>query len=67
MGDTESTKKASKKSFWKGLQAEYSRIIWPDKETVIKQTGAVVAATIALGLIIAALDTAIVFGLHFVM
>ena len=64
MGDTENTKKAPKKSFWKGLKAEYKRIIWPDKE---KQTGAVIAVSVALGLIIAALDTAIVFGLHFVM
>ena len=62
MGDTENTKKAPKKSFWKGLKAEYKRIIWPDK-----QTGAVIAVSVALGLIIAALDTAIVFGLHFVM
>ena len=58
MGDTENTKKAPKKSFWKGLKAEYKRIIWPDKETVTKQTGAVIAVSVALGLIIAALDTA---------
>ena len=25
MGDTENTKKAPKKSFWKGLKAEYKR------------------------------------------
>lgn len=67
MGETENTKKALKKSYWKGLQAEYKKIIWPDKETVAKQTGAVVAVAIALGLIIAALDTIIVTGLHFVI
>ena len=67
MGETENTKKAAKKSYWKGLQAEYKKIIWPDKETVAKQTGAVVAVAIALGLIIAALDTIIVTGLHFVI
>ena len=39
MGETENTKKAPKKSYWKGLQAEYKKIIWPDKETVAKQTG----------------------------
>ena len=67
MGDTENTNKAPKKSFWKGLQAEYKKIIWPDKNTVIKETGAVIAVSVALGIIIAALDTVIVFGLHFVM
>ena len=59
MGDTENTKKAPKQSFWKGLKAEYRKIM--------KQTGAVIAVSVALGLIIAALDTVIVFGLHFVM
>ena len=67
MGETASNEKAPKKDFIKGLKAEYKRIIWPDKETVTKQTGAVIAVSVALGLIIAALDTAIVFGLHFVM
>lgn len=67
MGDTENTKKAPKKSFWKGLKAEYKKIIWPDKDTIIKQTYAVVAASAALGLLIAALDTVIVYGLHFVL
>ncbi len=67
MCETEKTKKAPNKSSGKGLQAEYKKIIWPDKETVAKQTGAVVAVAIALGLIIAALDTIIVTGLHFVI
>lgn len=67
MGDTENTKKAPKKSFWKGLKAEYKKIIWPDKDTVMKQTYAVVAVSVALGLLIAALDTVIVYGLHFVL
>ena len=60
-------KRLLKRGYWKGLQAEYKKIIWPDKETVAKQTGAVVAVAIALGLIIAALDTIIVTGLHFVI
>ena len=67
MGETGTTEKAPKKSFFKGLQAEYKKIIWPDKDTVVKQTGAVIIVSIALGLIIAALDTAIVFGLHYVI
>lgn len=67
MGETVNTDKAPKKSYWKGLQAEYKKIIWPDKDTVIKQTGAVVAVSVVLGLMIAAIDTLIVFGLHYVM
>ena len=67
MGETGNTEKAQKKSFWKGLEAEYKKIIWPDKETLQKQTAAVVAGAVALGLIIAALDTAIVFRLHYII
>ena len=36
MGDKK--EKARKKSFTKGLQAEFNKIIWPDKETLAKQT-----------------------------
>ena len=35
-------KEAQKKSWFKGLKAEFRKIIWPDKETLAKQTAAVV-------------------------
>ena len=55
MGDTENTRLTQKKSFWDGLKAEFSKIIWPDTETVVRETSSVIAA----------LDTVIVFLLHF--
>ncbi len=67
MGETGNTEKAQKKSFWKGLEAEYKKIIWPDKEPLQKETAAVIAGAVALGLIIAALDTGIVFLLHYII
>lgn len=67
MGETGNTAKAPKKSFWKGLKAEYKKIIWPEKATLQKQTAAVISGAVALGLIIAALDTAIVFLLHYII
>ena len=67
MGETGNTEKAQKKSYWKGLEAEYKKIIWPDKETLQKETAAVIAGAVALGLIIAALDTGIVFLLHYII
>ena len=45
------------------LKAEFSRIIWPDKNTVIKETTAVVIVTVILGAIIALLDFLIKTGL----
>lgn len=64
MGETVSNEKAPKRDFIKGLKAEFNKIIWPDKETLTKQTIAVVSATVALGLVIAVLDLIIKFGLN---
>ena len=36
MGETTGTEKAPKKSFFKGLKAEFNKIVWPDQETVGK-------------------------------
>ena len=69
MAETEKTKPSSpaKKSYWQGLKAEFDKIVWPDRETATKETAQVIVSTIILGLIIAGLDTLIVFGLHFVI
>ena len=48
MGETAGKEKV-KKNFFKGLKAEFNKIIWPDKDTVGKQTVAVIACTVALG------------------
>ena len=67
MGDTVNNEGAQKKSFFKGLKAEFAKIVWPDKETVTKQTIAVMSSAITLGLIIAIVDLIIKFGLSFVL
>ena len=67
MGETTGTEKAPKMSFFKGLKAEFNKIVWPDQETVGKQTVAVVAVTAALGIIIAILDFIIKWGLSFII
>ena len=38
MGETVSNEKAPKKDFIKGLKAEFNKNIWPDKETLTKQS-----------------------------
>ena len=67
MGDTVNNEGTQKKSFFKGLKAEFTKIVWPDKETVTKQTIAVMSSAIALGLIIAIIDLIIKFGLSFIL
>ena len=54
---------SKKKSRLQGLKAEFRRIIWPDKETLTKETTAVVVSTVILGIIIALLDLLIKTGL----
>ena len=65
MGETASNEKAPKKDFIKGLKAEFSKIIWPDQETLTKQSVVVVATTLVLGIAIALLDLIIKFGLNY--
>ena len=55
---------SKKKSRLQGLKAEFRRIIWPDKETITKETTAVVVSTVILGIIIALLDLLIKTGLN---
>ena len=67
MGETVSNEKAPKKDFIKGLKSEFKKIIWPDKDTLTKQSVVVVIATIVLGIVIAVLDLIIKFGLNIVI
>ena len=59
---TEKTEE-KKAGFFRSLKAEFKRIIWPDKDTVVKETTAVVVVTVILGVIIALLDFVIKTGL----
>ncbi len=51
--------KPAKKSFFKGVKSEWKKITWPTKDSLIKETGAVVIISILLGAIIALLDAGI--------
>lgn len=64
---TNATEKAPKKSWFKGLKAEFKKIIWPDKDSLVKQSAAVVVITIVLGAVIALLDTVIKYGVDFII
>ena len=60
MGETEN--KAPKESFFTGLSAEFKTIIWPDKTSLARQTTAVVAVSVVMGLVIALLDQLVQYG-----
>ena len=59
----EKAEKSSKKSWFDGLKAEFKKIIWPDRKSLVKQTGAVVAVSIVLGVMIAVLDFIFQYGI----
>ena len=64
----ESAKSGKKKGgFFKSLKAEFQRIIWPDKDKIVKETTAVVIVSVILGAVIALLDFAIKMGLDKVL
>ena len=60
MGDSKET---SKTPFFKGVKAEFKKIIWPNKNTLAKQTVAVVSVSVVLGIIISVVDILIKYGI----
>ena len=65
--DETKKKTAPKKSIWKNLKGEFQKIVWPDKDTLIRRTVAALAIAVALGVVIALLDMVIQFGLSFII
>ncbi|MCI8951332.1 MAG: preprotein translocase subunit SecE [Lachnospiraceae bacterium] len=59
--------KTPKKSFWKGLKAEFNKIVWPEKDTVTKQTVVVLTVSLALGALIGVLDMIFKFGINLII
>ena len=57
--------KTQKKSWFKGLKAEFKKIVWPDKNTLAKQTTAVVAVSVVLGALISVVDALLRYGIDF--
>ena len=67
MEEAVKTEKKKKVSFFKGLKAEFKKIIWPDKTTLAKQTAAVVSVSVLLGAIIAITDILVKYGIDFLV
>jgi len=67
MGDNtaNTNSKAPKKGlrgWFKGLKSEFKKIVWPDKDTLVKESAASIIITILLGVIIALVDWVIEHG-----
>ncbi|MCR5735129.1 MAG: preprotein translocase subunit SecE [Lachnospiraceae bacterium] len=64
--DTPAAVKTSNEWF-KGLKAEFNKIIWENKENVTKQTIAVVSVSVVVGIVIAILDMILQYGVDFIV
>lgn len=63
MGD--SAEKQARPSFFKGVKAEYKKISWPDGQSTLKQSIAVVVISVVMGVLIAVLDYVFQYGVNF--
>ena len=63
MGDSAEKKKSP--GFFSGVKAECKKIVWPDRQETLKQSVAVVAISIVVGVIIALIDYVAKNGVHF--
>ena len=66
MGETVKTKK-QKKSWFKGLKAEFKKIVWPDQKSLTKETAAVVIVSVVVGVMISVVDLIARFGIEFLV
>ena len=55
----------SVKKFFAGVKSEFKKISWPDRQSTVKQSIAVVVISIVVGVIIAILDTIVKYGVDF--
>lgn len=70
MGETTANttqEKAPKKSWFKDLKSEFRKIAWPDKETLVKESAAVIVITVILGFVIALVDMAVNSGVDLIL
>ena len=66
MADSAKTvKKPGIQKFWSGVKAEFKKVTWPDQNTLLKQSIAVVVVSVVIGAIISVLDFALQYGVDF--
>ncbi len=61
------SEEAKKTSWFKGVKAEFKRISWPTKDTLTKETVAVVFISVLLGVIITVIDLIVRTGIEFIV
>ncbi|MBD5549252.1 MAG: preprotein translocase subunit SecE [Lachnospiraceae bacterium] len=65
MADKTANKTSKEPSFFKGVKAEFKKISWPDKDSLLKQSIAVGCISVVMGIVIAVLDFLMQCGVRF--
>ena len=65
MGDNSKNDKVPAQSWSDGLKAEFNKIIWPNKDDLVKQTVAVTVVSVILGALITVVDSVVQYGINF--
>ncbi len=60
-----STEKHARSGFFKGVKSEFKKISWPDRQSTLKQSVAVVILSVVVGIIIALIDYVVKYGVNF--
>jgi preprotein translocase subunit SecE len=60
-----SAEKQTRPKFFDGVKSEFKKISWPDRQSTFRQSVAVVAISVVVGVIIAVLDYLIQYGVNF--
>lgn len=64
MGSKSEEKSTLKRSWFQELKAEFHKIIWPDKNSLVKKSIAVIIIAIVIGCIVALVDMGLMEGLN---
>ena len=65
--DKTKAKESKAAVFFKGVKAEFRKIIWPDRPTLLKQSVAVVIISVITGALIAIIDRLLQYGINFLI
>ena len=65
MGENSKNDKVPAQSWSDGLKAEFNKIIWPNKDDLVKQTVAVTVVSVILGALITVIDSVVQYGINF--
>ena len=60
---SENDSSVKKVSWWEGIKAEFKKIIWPDKKSLIRETIAVFVVTVIMAILIMLIDYVVRLGL----